>query len=103
MKHPLKAIEQMLHNLNKVVTVIQKDIRDQGYLYQVLTPYYEGLSNKTVAERNSNQCEVLVASIGKKATVKYPVINPSTNLKLFEKECIVDLSGNPPYGSCQFA
>jgi len=69
----------------------------------VLTPYFASIYENTVANRNPQQCEVLVASVGVKATVKYPVINPNTGLKIFEKECIVDLSGNAPYGSCELA
>ena len=39
-EHPLKAIEQMLHNFNKVVIGIQEHIQNQGHEYQTLTLYY---------------------------------------------------------------
>ena len=102
-KHPLKAIEQMLHNLNNVVTKIQMDISERGHLFNVLTPYYVDIYKKTVQERNQNLCDVFVASVGEKETVKYPVINAISKLLVCHRECVVDLSGKPPYGSCQLA
>lgn len=103
-KHPLKAVEQMLHNFNKVVTGIQEHIQKRGHEYQTLTPYYTTLYEKTVNERNPQLCELNVASKGVKATVNYSVINPNTNLIICKKQCIVDLSrSKPPYGTCDLA
>ena len=103
-KHPLKAVEQMLHNFNKVVTGIQAQIQKRGHEYQTLTPYYTTLYEKTVNERNPQLCKLNVPSMGVRATVNYSVINPNTNLIICKKQCIVDLSrSKPPYGTYDLA
>ena len=100
---PLKAMEQMLHNLNMVITTIQSHIQKNGHRFQVLTPYYTAVYNNALAERNPAHAFVKVASVGLKATVEYPVINKATGDKLFMKECMVDLTTTAPYGSCYVA
>ena len=100
-KHPLKAVEQMLHNFNKVVTGVQEHIQHWYHEYQTLTPYYTTVYEKTVNERKPQLCKLNVASMDVKATVHYSVINPNTNLIICQKQCIVDLSrSKPPDGTC---
>ena len=68
---PLKAMEQMLHNLNVVIIAIQVHIQKKGHMFQDLTPYYTNIYNTALAERNPAQTSVKVASVGLKATVEY--------------------------------
>ena len=100
---PLKAIEQMLHNINDAIVQIQTDINKRGHQFSVLTPYCSKIYRDTLAEKNSHAYKVSVASAGLKATVEYPVLHRKTRNFVHSKQCLVDLSGEAPYGSCYMA